>query len=95
MFPLEVIAVLIVGYLLGSIPFAVILAKLQGVDIYKVGSGNPGATNVTRCVGKRTGWAVYALDFLKGLLATLWFRWAFLIFRILVKLRIDILQLLK
>ncbi|MFP6901266.1 MAG: glycerol-3-phosphate 1-O-acyltransferase PlsY, partial [Opitutales bacterium] len=79
MFPLEVIAVLLVGYLLGSIPFAVILAKQRGVDVYSVGSGNPGATNVTRHVGKWIGRVVFVLDFLKGLLATQWFRWDFLV----------------
>ena len=44
----EAIAVMIIGYLLGSIPFGVLVAKKYGVDIYEVGSGNPGATNVLR-----------------------------------------------
>ena len=79
MFQLEVIAVLLVGYLLGSIPFAVILAKRVGVDVYAVGSGNPGATNVLRYVGKGLGRIVFALDFLKGLIATWWFQVEFLV----------------
>ena len=79
MFQLEVIAVLLVGYLLGSIPFAVILAKRGGVDVYAVGSGNPGATNVLRYVGKGLGRIVFALDFLKGLIATWWFQVEFLV----------------
>jgi len=79
MFQLEVIAVLLVGYLLGSIPFAVILAKRGGVDVYAVGSGNPGATNVLRYVGKGLGRIVFALDFLKGLIATWWFQMEFLV----------------
>ena len=79
MFQLEVIAVLLVGYLLGSIPFAVILAKRGGVDVYAVGSGNPGATNVLRHVGKGLGRIVFALDFLKGLIATWWFQVEFLV----------------
>ena len=79
MLSLEVIAVLLVGYLLGSIPFAVIFAKRRGIDVYSVGSGNPGATNVTRHVGKWIGKGVFVLDFLKGLLATQWFRWDFLV----------------
>lgn len=79
MFQLEVIAVLLVGYLLGSIPFAVILAKRGGVDVYSVGSGNPGATNVLRYVGKGLGRIVFALDFLKGLIATWWFQVEFLV----------------
>jgi glycerol-3-phosphate acyltransferase PlsY len=79
MLSLEVIAILLVGYLLGSIPFAVIFAKQRGIDVYSVGSGNPGATNVTRHVGKWIGRSVFVLDFLKGLLATQWFRWDFLV----------------
>jgi len=79
MFQLEVIAVSLVGYLLGSIPFAVILAKRRGVNVYAVGSGNPGATNITRHVGKGMGRIVFGLDFLKGLIATWWFRLEFLV----------------
>jgi len=73
MLSVETIAVLLVGYLLGSIPFAVIVAKRAGVDIFSVGSGNPGATNVLREVGKQAGYCVFALDFLKGLAVTTWF----------------------
>lgn len=54
------------AYLLGSIPFGFLLAKAAGVDIRKVGSGNIGATNVYRSVGKGTGLLTFALDFLKG-----------------------------
>ena len=59
----------LLGYFLGSLPFAVWIARMQGVDIFAVGSGNPGATNVKRTVGKRAGNAVFLLDFLKGSLA--------------------------
>ena len=69
----EAIAVTIIGYLLGSIPFGVLVAKKYGVDIYQVGSGNPGATNVLRQIGKTAGYSVFILDFLKGLVATVWF----------------------
>lgn len=69
----ESIAVALVGYLLGSIPFGVIVAKRSGVDIYSVGSGNPGATNVLREIGKPAGYLVFSLDFIKGILATTWF----------------------
>lgn len=69
----EAIAVSIIGYLLGSIPFGVLVAKKYGVDIYQAGSGNPGATNVLRQIGKTAGYSVFILDFLKGLVATLWF----------------------
>ena len=69
----EAIAVSLIGYLLGSIPFGVLVAKRYGVDIYKVGSGNPGATNVLREIGKPAGYLVFFFDFLKGLVATVWF----------------------
>lgn len=60
--------VLIVGaYLLGSVPFALIIARAHGVDIRKVGSGNVGATNVMRTLGRGPGLLCFALDFLKGL----------------------------
>ena len=73
MLSVETVGVTLVGYLLGSIPFGVIIAKRNGVDIFSVGSGNPGATNVLRTIGKPAGYAVFILDFLKGLLATTWF----------------------
>jgi glycerol-3-phosphate acyltransferase PlsY len=56
------------GYLLGSISFAILVAKAKGVDIRKEGSGNPGATNVKRVLGKGAGNLVFLLDFLKGFL---------------------------
>ncbi len=62
----------VAGYLLGSLPFGVLVARAHGVDIFKVGSGNPGATNVKRSVGKKAGNLVFLLDFLKGALATVW-----------------------
>lgn len=62
----------VVGYLLGSMLFAVPVAKRWGVDIFKVGSGNPGATNVKRSVGKLPGNIVFACDALKGFFASLW-----------------------
>lgn len=58
------------GYFLGSIPFAVIVAKRYGVDILHAGSGNPGATNVKRTCGKAAGNIVFFLDLLKGFLAS-------------------------
>lgn len=56
------------GYLLGSLSFAILVAKAKGVDIRKEGSGNPGATNVKRVLGKGAGNFVFLLDFLKGFL---------------------------
>jgi glycerol-3-phosphate acyltransferase PlsY len=51
---------------LGSIPFGYLAGRLAGIDIRKVGSGNVGATNVVRVLGKRYGYPVFALDVLKG-----------------------------
>jgi acyl phosphate:glycerol-3-phosphate acyltransferase len=59
----------IVSYLLGSIPAGYLAGRLAGVDIRKVGSGNIGATNVMRVLGKAYGYPVFAIDFLKGLAA--------------------------
>ena len=61
--------VLVASYLLGSIPFGYLAGRLAGVDIQQVGSGNIGATNVVRVLGKRYGYPVFALDFAKGLAA--------------------------
>lgn len=58
----------ILGYLSGSISFAVIVSRLRGVNIRKVGTGNPGAANVFRQVGKPYGIAVWILDTLKGVI---------------------------
>ncbi len=69
---LPLVTALLAGYLLGSLPFGVWVARAHGVDIFKVGSGNPGATNVKRSIGKKAGNLVFLLDFLKGVVATLW-----------------------
>ena len=58
--------ILIGGYLLGSIPFGYLAGQLGGIDIRNFGSGNIGATNVVRVLGKKYGYPVFALDFLKG-----------------------------
>ena len=54
------------AFLSGSIPFGVILAKAHGVDLRKVGSGNVGATNVGRALGRKWGFLCFFLDALKG-----------------------------
>ncbi len=59
------------GFIAGSIPFGVLIAKRRGVDIRQKGSGNIGATNVARVLGLGTGLVVLALDALKGVLAAL------------------------
>lgn len=63
---------LIASYLLGSIPFGFLIARgAKGIDIRHFGSGNIGATNVFRVVGKAWGILVFILDFLKGFLPLL------------------------
>jgi acyl phosphate:glycerol-3-phosphate acyltransferase len=57
------------AYLLGSIPFGFLVAKAKGIDIRSAGSGNIGATNAMRVLGKPAGIAVLVLDALKGWLA--------------------------
>lgn len=66
----------ILGYLLGAIPFAVIIARSKGVDIFSFGSGNPGATNVKRACGKFAGNLCFFLDAVKGFLAAVLPVWA-------------------
>lgn len=56
----------VVSYLLGSVPFGFLIAKLKGVDLRSSGSGNIGATNVYRVVGKREGLITLVLDVAKG-----------------------------
>ena len=67
-----IIAAIAFGYALGSVSFAVLVAKRHGVDILKAGSCNPGATNVKRVIGKGPGNVVFALDFLKGFISAGW-----------------------
>lgn len=57
------------AYVLGTFPSAILIARANGVDIARVGSGNPGASNVTRALGWRKGVWVYVLDALKGAVA--------------------------
>jgi glycerol-3-phosphate acyltransferase PlsY len=65
------VALVAAAYLLGTFPSAEIVASSSGVDITTTGSGNPGASNVTRALGWRKGVIVFVLDALKGALATL------------------------
>jgi glycerol-3-phosphate acyltransferase PlsY len=58
-----------VAYLIGTFPSAALIARANGIDIRAVGSGNPGASNVTRALGWRKGAWVFALDAAKGALA--------------------------
>jgi glycerol-3-phosphate acyltransferase PlsY len=70
------VAALVAGYLLGSIDFGVIVPRLFGIDIYGTGSGNPGATNVLRTVGRREAALVLLGDLAKGAAAAALGNWA-------------------
>lgn len=62
---------LICGYLLGSILFAGVIAKIKGKNIFEIGSKNPGAANVGREFGKKYGALVWILDMIKGIIPML------------------------
>jgi len=66
-FPLAIIA----AYLLGSIPFGLLIAKTHGKDLRSIGSGNTGATNVSRALGRKWAYFCFILDVLKGLIPML------------------------
>jgi acyl phosphate:glycerol-3-phosphate acyltransferase len=66
---------LLAGYLLGAVPFGWLIARSRGVDIMRQGSGNIGATNVSRVLGARFGVLVFVLDFAKGALPVLAATW--------------------
>ncbi len=61
----------VVAYLLGSIPFGVVIASARGIDLRQVGSGNIGATNAARALGKALGAVVLLLDAAKGFVPVL------------------------
>jgi glycerol-3-phosphate acyltransferase PlsY len=69
---LAYVLALVVGYLLGSLPFALWISRARGVDIMSVGSGNPGMTNVWRTLGWKPALPVALLDSAKGAAAA-WF----------------------
>ena len=69
----ELVGAAAVGYVVGSVSPATLLARARGVDLRGVGSGNPGAANAGRALGRRTGVLVAVLDLLKGLVPTLLF----------------------
>lgn len=63
---LKYIFIVVVGYLLGSVSFSIILSRMLGTDVRKQGSGNAGATNMARSFGLLAGFATLAGDFLKA-----------------------------
>lgn len=68
----EHLLVLVVAYLVGSIPTGYLVARARGVDIRKVGSGNIGATNVFRILGRGPGTFVLLMDAFKGFASVFW-----------------------
>ncbi len=74
MIPNEIAAAFVAAlasYLLGSLPFAVFVARTAGVDIFQIGTGNPGASNVYRKISRKHGAVVFGLDIAKGVVAVL------------------------
>jgi len=65
------IPAIIGAYLLGSIPFGLLIAKAHGKDLRSIGSGNIGATNVSRALGRKWAYVCFALDVLKGMVPML------------------------
>jgi acyl phosphate:glycerol-3-phosphate acyltransferase len=66
---------IIIGYLLGAIPVALLVARRYGVDLFQTADGNPGAWNALEQLGARRAWPAFAGDGLKALLAGLAGRW--------------------
>ncbi|HJR92015.1 MAG TPA: glycerol-3-phosphate 1-O-acyltransferase PlsY [Acidimicrobiia bacterium] len=66
---MSVVLALVGAYLVGSFDFAVAVARMHGVDIRQVGSGNPGTSNVLRTLGKGPAAMVFVGDLLKGVIA--------------------------
>jgi glycerol-3-phosphate acyltransferase PlsY len=64
---LAALSIAVVSYLCGSVPVGYLIGRMHGVDIRTQGSGNIGATNVTRVIGSRWGKLCFFLDFFKGL----------------------------
>ena len=69
--PEHKIFLIILSYLLGSLSTSIILCRIKGVNIRTIGSGNAGATNTVRALGKKYGALVLILDVLKGIIPTL------------------------
>lgn len=65
------VALLVAAYLLGAIPFGVLVCRAKGIDLFSFGSGNIGATNVYRAVGGKLAAVVFVADVGKGLVPTL------------------------
>jgi len=64
---------ILAAYLLGAVPFGLLIGKIKGIDIRQHGSGNIGATNVLRVLGKPLGITTFVLDALKGFVPSFFF----------------------
>jgi glycerol-3-phosphate acyltransferase PlsY len=73
--PEAIVFIFLLGYVMGSFPTAYIVARVKGIDIFQVGSGNMGANNVIRAVGWQYGAVVWFVDGAKGALAIMLARW--------------------
>jgi glycerol-3-phosphate acyltransferase PlsY len=65
------VSVALIAYFIGSFPTGYLIGRMRGIDLRKVGSGNLGATNATRVLGKQFGYSVFLVDFCKGLVPVL------------------------
>ncbi len=72
---LQLVLLVIASYLCGGIPFGVVIAKMKGIDLFKVGSGNIGATNVSRALGAKFAILVFILDVSKAAVPAFVARW--------------------
>lgn len=76
MTPLRILGLLLpAAYVLGSVPFGLVIGWARGIDVRKAGSGNIGATNVGRLLGRPYFWLAFSLDMLKGLAPMLAASW--------------------
>jgi glycerol-3-phosphate acyltransferase PlsY len=66
---MDYVLAVMIGYLLGSVPVALLVARRHGVDLRRTGDGNPGAWNALEQLGARRAWPVFAGDAAKGSLA--------------------------
>lgn len=67
----KVLISIVISYIIGAIPFSFIIGKMNGHDVRKEGSCNPGASNVLRVCGKKAGIAAYVCDIGKGMIAVI------------------------
>ena len=67
---MQFVILIVAAYLLGAVPFGLIIAAAHGKDLRSIGSGNIGATNVSRALGRKWAYLCFCLDVLKGLVPT-------------------------